>query len=190
MKSITPFFFLFTLCLFFVPQEIVANQNNAITDQILQTCEHTVHNDLCITSLASDPISEGANQTGLALVALKVASQNASDITDQVKVLANDDSLEPGVQQGVSDCMDHYLDAAEQLEDSIAALLVGAFDDVKTWVNVAIGDVDQCDAAFKGLKNVMSKNNKVFHQLCENALAIIEALAAGKWFFHIIVSWC
>lgn len=186
MKPITTFFFVFTLCLLIVlPQEIAANQEGVVTEQIKQACEHTAHKSLCLSTLSSDPSSQqAANLTILAQVALSIASQNASDITDLVKTLVNDQSLEPRVQQALADCLDHYLDAAEQLDDSLAALTVGAHEDLKTWVHVAIGDAGLCDAGFKGLKeNVMFHRNKVFHQLCQNALAIAEVSlsAAGKW---------
>lgn len=176
MKPFTTFVFLCTLCVAVLPQLIVARPTN-VTKLVTQVCAHTAHKGLCVDTLAADPISQGANQTGLALVALRVASQNASDITEHIKVSVNDASLAPAVQQGLSDCMDNYVDAAEQLDDSLAALLAGAHDDLNTWVNVAIADSDSCEKSIKGFKTGMSKKNVMFRMLCENALAIAKAVA-------------
>lgn len=174
----TSFIFLCTLCFSLLPQEIAARPST-VTKTIKQVCAHTAHKDLCVSTLAADPSSQQANQTGLALVALRVASTNASDITEHIKVSVTDVSLEPAVQQGLSDCMDNYVDAAEQLDDSVAALLAGAYDDLSTWVNVAIADANSCESSIKGLKTGMSKKNVMFRKLCENALAITKAVA-GK----------
>jgi len=179
MKPFTTFIFLCTLCLPLFPQEIAARPRNIVTKTIKQVCAHTAHKDLCVSTRAADPSSQQANQTGLALVALRVASTNASDITEHIKVSVSDMSLEPAVQQGLSDCMDNYVDAAEQLDDSVAALLAGAYHDLSTWVNVAIADANSCESSIKGLKTGMSKKNVLFQQLCENALAITKAVV-GK----------
>ena len=179
MKPFTTFVFLFTLCVAVLPLLIVAHPTN-VTKLIRQACAHTAHKGLCVDTLAADPISQGtANQTGLALVALRVASQNASDITELIKASVNDPSLAPAVQQGLSDCMDNYVDAAEQLDDSLAALLAGAHDDLSTWVNVAIADSDSCQKSIQGFKTGMSKENVKFRMLCENALAIAKAVAVA-----------
>lgn len=179
MKPFTTFIFLIcTLCVSLAPQETVARPTN-VTKQIKQVCAYTLYKDLCVSTLVADPLSQQANQTGLALVALRVASQNASDITEHIKMEVNNVTLDPAVQQGLSDCMDNYVDAAEQLDDSLAALLAGAYDDLGTWVNVAIADADSCENSIKGLKTGMSKKNALFRKLCENSLAITKAVA-GK----------
>lgn len=181
MKPFTSFFLFSTLfCLSLFPQYIVStvNQNNATGANLIATaCQHSGQRDLCITSLESDPNTHDADLTGLALIALRLASSNASDISEFAKVLFKDSTLEPSVQDGAGECLDHYLDAAEQLDDSIAALLAKAYKDVDVWVKVAIGDADQCDTALKGKESTMGPKNEVFRQLCNNALAITKVLA-------------
>lgn len=183
MKLLTSFFFSSSLlCLIsFFPQNIVAtvNQSNATGANLIETaCQHSGQRDLCVTSLESDPNTRNADLTGLALIALRLASSNASDISDYAKSLFSDSSLEPEVQDGAGECLDHYLDAAEQLDDSIAALLAKAYKDVEVWVKVAISDADQCDTAIKGKESTLGPKNEVFRQLCNNALAIIKVIAA------------
>ncbi|XP_022155314.1 pectinesterase inhibitor-like [Momordica charantia] len=141
---------------------------------IEQTCSQTQHPGLCLSSLKSDPNSFPADKTGLALVALRLVSSNASDISEGIKVMLNDTRLadQPGVQQGLYDCLDEYLDASQQLDDSIAALLVKAYGDVDKWVNAAVAAVRTCEASFSVKPSVLTPRNDNFIKLCQNALTI------------------
>lgn len=147
---------------------------------IEQVCAQTNYKDLCIASLISDPNSFPADKAGLALVALRWASSNASDISESIKVMFNDSSMSgPTVQDGLYDCLDEYLDASQQLDDAIAALLVKAYGDVEKWVKAAIADVRTCMADFGTLKSQLSDRNDVFIKLCEIALTISKIAEAS-----------
>ncbi|KAL5561419.1 hypothetical protein UlMin_031166 [Ulmus minor] len=190
MKKFNTFFFLLlsiTLCLItFYPQQIQAHKkhtkhaktNTTSPNNLIETaCQKAPHKKLCINMLESDPSTNGADLKGLALISIKLAASNASDIAEHVKILFNDTSLDPAVQDGVSECLEHYLDAAEQLDDAVAALLVKAYNDVETWVNVALGDADMCDAALGENDKVMAGKPEVFRQLCNNGLALSKVVA-------------
>lgn len=175
MSLKSAFFYLFSLCFIaFIPQHILANKNtNPIGSNLIdQACQHTPHKEVCKRVFELDPSAHDADISALALMSLRIASTNASNISEGAKMLLSDNNLDPEVQDGIADCLEHYLDASEQLDDSIAALLSNAIKDVETWVNVAIDDAKSCDSVLKGKKTDMARKNKVFKQLCQNALAL------------------
>lgn len=178
MKPIaTSFFFLFTatLCLALLLQSFVAN---ASTDLIEEVCTNSHDKDNCVASLESNPDSKQANLAQLGIIALRLASSNATDTSSHIKQLLSNRTLDPTVEQALTDCSDHYLDAIEQLDDSIAALLANAYNDVHTWVQAAISDAESCEDGFKdGHESMLTSRNAIFRQLCNNALAINKLLA-------------
>ncbi|KAB1222955.1 putative invertase inhibitor [Morella rubra] len=175
MRAIGSFFFLLSLSLSLLPSQTVAGTNSS--NLIEHACEHSIHKDLCISSIGSDPSSKQADLRGLASIAVTLAYKNATNILDRLHGLVNNQTdLEPTVEQGLDDCADHYLDAAEQLENSLAALSAKAYPDVSTWVKVAVADADSCEAAFQGQKFEISHKSRVFRQLANNALAIVKVL--------------
>lgn len=182
MKFVSTIFFALCLCMTVQGLDAARPAKNKGMAMIEQICAQTNYKDLCITSLTSDPNSFPADKTELALVALRLASSNASDISESIKVMFNETSLnEPMVQQGLFDCLDQYLDASQQLDDSIAAVVVKAYGDVEKWVNAAIADVRTCGAAFGAQQPVLTQRNDVFIKLCEIALSISKiAEAAGN----------
>ncbi|KAI6694684.1 hypothetical protein NL676_022394 [Syzygium grande] len=159
-----------------------ASAANAAAGLVAKVCGKSNHRDLCLSSLQSVPDVGSATDVGvLAIAALRVAATNASDTAALIQGLLNDTTLSPAVQQGLSDCADHYVDAVEQLDDSVAALTVKAYSDVRTWVKTAIADADTCEAGFQQLAtgpNILSHRNLIFRQLCNNALGIVKLLKA------------
>ncbi|XP_038906317.1 cell wall / vacuolar inhibitor of fructosidase 2-like [Benincasa hispida] len=165
---------LFVLCLSMVAQRLdAASPAEDGLSMIDHMCAQTNYKDLCVISLTSDPNSFPADKMGLALVALRFASSNASDISESIKVMLNDTSLnKPSVQQGLFDCLDEYLDASQQLDDAIAAILVKAYGDVEKWVDAAIASVRTCENEFATKPSLLAPKNDVFIKLCEIALSI------------------
>ena len=191
------FFFLFITLIFVsnFPKNIVATNNihhhkhhhnhhhKGHKASLLETaCQRARDKDACVSALGSDPNARGSDLKGLVLIALRLASSNASDVSEHLKVLLNNDtSLSPAQQDGASECLEHYLDAAEQLEDSTAALLADAHNDVETWVGVAVTDADSCDSALAGhAQAVMGDKGEAFRRLCDYALVINKLLAEQK----------
>lgn len=152
------------------------------TNLVDEVCAKLKRKDLCVLSLQSVPEVGSATDIGvLAIAALRFATTNASDTSAHIQSLLNDTSLAPDVQQGLSDCAEHYVDAVEQLDDSLAALTVKAYGDVQTWVQTAIADADTCEAVFQQVatgQDLLSHRNQIFRQLCNNALGIVKLLKA------------
>ncbi|KAA0044390.1 putative invertase inhibitor [Cucumis melo var. makuwa] len=153
--------------------DAASQANKEGIEKIEKMCAQTNYKDLCVTSLTSDPNSFPADKMGLALVALRLASSNASDISESIKVMLNETSQnEPAVQQGLFDCLDEYLDASQQLDDSIAAIIAKAYGDVEKWVHAAVADVRTCENSFPTKPSVLTPRNEEFIKLCDIALSI------------------
>ncbi|GAV62749.1 PMEI domain-containing protein [Cephalotus follicularis] len=181
MKPIDNFLFLLPLllCFSFLPLLTNANEGTG-TKLITEVCKDTTDKDFCVSTFESAPDIEQEDITGLTLIALKLASKNASDTSALIKKMLADTTLDPVIEQCLADCKDHYLDAAEQLDDSIAALLANAYSDVHAWVTTAITDANTCEDGFKqhpGKESVLSGRNSIVVQLCNNALAFNNRLA-------------
>ncbi|KAF5462459.1 hypothetical protein F2P56_018463 [Juglans regia] len=178
MKPITAFFLLSALIFAFVPHQIAADMNLSKTNDLIEhACNRSTHKDFCVNTLNSHSKSKDADLSGLASIAVTLAYQNATNILHELHLLGNNNTgAEPSIQQGVEECKDYYLDAAEQLENSISALSQKAYHDANTWLKVAETDADSCEAAFQGQKSEMSHKNRLFRQLANNALTVVKVL--------------
>lgn len=183
-KSISSFSLLLPLTILFFtihPHHTIAIQSTS-TDLIAKVCMHSAHKDICIASLESEPASQKADLHGLALIALRLATSNATDTSTYIIQSLKNATIDPVIEQCLSDCSEHYLGATEQLDDSLAALTARGYGDVNTWVKAAIADAQACEDGFKeqGVNSsVLSHRNNMFKQLCNNALAAIHLLAQG-----------
>ncbi|XWS46622.1 hypothetical protein CRYUN_Cryun14cG0084400 [Craigia yunnanensis] len=77
----------FSLCLSFLPLLNAAGKNTLVAE----TCQKAKYKDLCISSLEAEHAGQDANQNAdlaaLALIAVKVASNNGSDTSVYIKKL-------------------------------------------------------------------------------------------------------
>jgi pectinesterase inhibitor-like protein len=193
MNSISCFFFVLLLTLWSyqilatievetpTPTTAKATAEPKGSDLIAKTCERTLYKDLCKASLYSITNSNQADLHGLAGLALKLAARNATNISKDITNLLNKNS-DPVMQQCLSDCSENYIDAIDQIRDSLAALDSKGYNDANTWVTAAMSDADSCEQGFDdqgAQESPLKANSTTFSQLCSNALAIINLLA-GK----------
>ncbi|OIV90975.1 hypothetical protein TanjilG_16935 [Lupinus angustifolius] len=141
-------------------------------------CQQTPDKDLCLQVLSSDPTSAFGNLHDLALISLRVAAANATGILSEVKMLIDDDNLDPAVQQGLADCKENLLDAEGQLEDTVAAILTNAKHDAQIWLKAALAAIDTCDASIPGNDDILSVKSVEFRKLCNIAVALSKASLA------------
>ncbi|XVF32805.1 hypothetical protein REPUB_Repub17cG0114400 [Reevesia pubescens] len=166
----------FSLCLSFLGL-INAAGNNAL---VAEACKKAEYKDLCTSSLEAEHASQDADLAALALIAIKVASNNGSDTSVYIKKSLDATNLEPTVEQNFVDCSDNYGSAMAQLDDSLAALVSKNYKDVKTWLGAAIDAATTCEIALKqgpGNELELFNKNNIFRQLCSNALDIVNLLA-------------
>ncbi|XP_031399980.1 pectinesterase inhibitor [Punica granatum] len=165
------------------PAPSTSTGSAAGTGLVAEVCGQCKNKDLCLSSLNADPNSKGADLSALTLIAIRVAIANATDTVSYIQKELSDTSLEPGVQQALSDCAENYDDAVQQLDDSIAALTIRNYADLRKWVQTAAADADTCSAGARaaGSDNLgLSNRSKTFRQLCNNAITIIGILEKNK----------
>ncbi|XP_027346339.1 pectinesterase inhibitor-like [Abrus precatorius] len=181
MEGVAKLFWVFAICMLVMAQLITAAEESRGKELINKVCEKSEIKDLCIEVLSSDPVrSPNANLKDLAIVSLKVAANNASSILSDAKMLIDDDNLDPDVQQGLADCKENILDAGSQLEDSIAALLVGSHADAKVWLKAALAAITTCDDSIPGDDDILSVKSHVFRKLCNIAVEINSLMAKSS----------
>ena len=165
----------FFLCVSFLPSLNAAGKNNLV----VETCQKVKYKDLCISSLEAEHASQDADLSALALIAVRVASNNGSDTSVYIKKILDGKNLEPAVEQNFEDCLENYISAMQQLDDSLEALVSKNYKDVKTWLEVAITDATTCETELKqspGNELELFNKNNIFRQLCSNALDIVNLL--------------
>lgn len=171
----------FILLLTIWPTQIFSLNQTHGPDLIIETCKKALYRDVCISSLKLAPYDPPTNVHDLAVIALKLAVSNATEISHHISELLNSTS-DSVVEECLTDCYDNYLDAVDQLDDSIAALDSKGYSDVNTWVTAAMSDAESCEEGFReqaGHASPITSRNKTFNQLCSNVLAIVNVLAGS-----------
>ncbi|KAL7226861.1 hypothetical protein ACSBR1_021850 [Camellia fascicularis] len=186
MSSMSIFIFLLplTLCLSLRLHLVVADLStiNNVNNLIEKACSNSAHKDFCLSVLNFNNETQNADLKGLAFIALKAAEKNATDTSVRIKLWLGDENVQPSVGDGLSDCDKEYLDAIDQIEDSINALVSNALDDVKSWVEDALADIDTCEKSIQGQPGYsleLARENQVLRKLCYIALDIVQVLATN-----------
>ncbi|KAA0050919.1 putative invertase inhibitor [Cucumis melo var. makuwa] len=186
MKSIAiaVAFLVISLCQFQIlaqtPQTPTTSGGN---DLITKTCSSTPHVEMCKTILQSSPNSKGADLYGLAQIVMNIAASNVSNIYESINQLQNGTTVDSFLDSCLTDCLESYQDAIDQIEDSVTALEFKAYNDVNTWVSAAMSDAATCDMGFKekqGYQSPIAQMTTVFDQICKIILAINKLLSQGN----------
>ncbi|KAK7344418.1 hypothetical protein VNO77_13988 [Canavalia gladiata] len=146
---------------------------------IEKICKDTPNVSLCLDVLTAGQGSANATLSELAMISLKAAAENASDILFDVKSMIDNPDLEPEIQQGLADCKETLLDAQGQLEDTIASILAHSKRDALIWLRAALAAIDTCDASIPGDDDILSRRSIGFRQLCKITVSISKAMING-----------
>ncbi|XP_027359590.1 pectinesterase inhibitor 10-like [Abrus precatorius] len=116
-------------------------------DLVTATCKHTLHFQVCISSLKSVPGSKKSNPKILAYIALNLSTTYAAETLSYIHELkssftANGPNNNIYVSRCLSDCAEEYSEAIENLRDSAQALPNREFDKVDTLVCAAMSDAE------------------------------------------------
>ncbi|XAR58415.1 Pectinesterase [Bertholletia excelsa] len=144
---------------------------------IEKACNGSQYKDLCISTLNSDQGSKTTDLKGLAFISLKNAVKNASDTAVKIKKLLSGKGPGPSVDDGLLSCEKEYNDIVDQIDDSINALVSGAFDDVNNWLEAALADIETCDENLGDKVVDITHRNEILRQLCSNCLSIVNVLS-------------
>lgn len=101
--------------------------------------------DLCISSLIAEHASKSVDLATLALISIKVASNNCTNTTIYIKKTIDTKKLEPMVEQNFQDCEDNYISTTQQLDGALLSLVSKSNKDTKTFLDSAIDDAITCD---------------------------------------------
>ncbi|KAI9082590.1 hypothetical protein K1719_035459 [Acacia pycnantha] len=163
--------------LILTPHQINGKEDQLRGEALInKVCEKTPSKDVCVETLKRDPRSETAGLKEVALISVQAAKDNASEIISHLKVLVVDDSLEPDVQQGISDCLDVLGDAQEQLNTAAAAMLAKVGEDTEKWLQAAVDAVSTCESFLNGEDQILLHKEDNFRLLCNISLSICEAV--------------
>jgi len=176
MKPITSFV-LFSLTLS-LTLSLLASVATADTNLIDKVCARTHNKNSCVAVFESNPDSKQADLKQLGIIALTLASSKATETSQYIKTLLLNKTLDPVIDQALSDCSDQYLDAIQQLGDASSDLLEDGTKDVRTSVKAAIAAAQSCENGFveSSGREILLSRNAIFRQLCNNVLVINKLL--------------
>lgn len=181
------FFSISLCCCFFfllIPTENFSTVTAMSADIINQTCRkcadesHIFSYDLCTTSLQTVPVSHVANLQGLALIAMELALNNASNTLLIIQnLLTSNESLDPFAVVCLKDCLQLYSDGIRTLVDAVGAFLGEQYDNANIWLSAVMQASDTCEEGFKEkegevLPSPLTNENYNLFQLCDIALCI------------------
>ncbi|KAL5717580.1 hypothetical protein ACHQM5_010562 [Ranunculus cassubicifolius] len=174
------------LSLFFFITFLSFSANSArllVEDLITTTCSRTYYVDLCLSTLRADTRSQKADLKGLAKIALDISHANATNIISHLRESKpqNDASghLKSYYLSCVEDCVDEYQDALGNLEEANTALDSNWFATADSFTTAAMTDSETCEDGFidyEDIKSPLTEKNRMFSNLCSNALAILDIL--------------
>ncbi|KAF3439749.1 hypothetical protein FNV43_RR18027 [Rhamnella rubrinervis] len=145
-------------------------------DLVSETCKQTLYSQVCESSLRSDPQSEISDLRGLAAIALNLSIAHAVHTLSYINNLKSEaagnetDFLISGC---LSDCVEEYSDAIQNLQDSKQSLNDKSYDTMNSLVTAAMTDSDTCEDGFKeltGYESPLTERNQYFSKLCGNLL--------------------
>ncbi|XP_047326246.1 uncharacterized protein LOC124929909 [Impatiens glandulifera] len=175
------FFVIITIALIILqPQSITSLYDKQTGPEIInKACSRSPNKNLCLSVFKKSNESTIMDLQALAFFALQEVSANASATTLRIKTFMDDKTIETPLFDSLDMCSKTYIDAVEQLKDTVNAIVSTAYHDALTWMNAVIDDIKTCDDAVKGKPGKgeeISKRNHVVTLLCRNALSVVEVL--------------
>ena len=183
-----PSFPSFAFCLLFFLFTVPLGENSAtkaisandIVDQTCQKCANQsiiLSSKLCSASLQVVPLSHAVDLQGLALIAMELSLENATNTLSSIKKLLNSPDFDEFALERLEDCLEMYSDAAWTIVNSIGAFLSENYELTKMWVSEAMEAASKCQEGFtekEGEVNPLAKENYNLFQLCGIALCIVH----------------
>ena len=101
------------------------------------------------------------NLQGLAIIAMELALQNATNTLSIIKELLNNESLGPSSLACLRDCSLLYSDGVVTQVDTIGAFLSGQYGNAGAWVNAVMEGATTCEEGFQDMEEVslLTKHN-------------------------------
>ncbi|KAJ4728771.1 Pectinesterase inhibitor [Melia azedarach] len=185
------FFSYSSFCIFFfflivTPQVKPSIATAFSVDIINQTCKICAEEStffsysLCLASLQTIPVSHAANLQGLALIAMELALENATNTVSSIEKLLRSGGFDPFALACLKDCFKLYSDSVVTLIDATGAFLTGQYVSANVWLSAVMEATSTCEEGFtekEGEVSPLTKENYNLFQLCDIALCIIHLLS-------------
>ncbi|KAH7514336.1 hypothetical protein FEM48_Zijuj11G0078000 [Ziziphus jujuba var. spinosa] len=131
-------------------------------------------------SLQAVPASHVTNLQGLALIAMELALDNATNTISIIKQLLTNETADPFALECLKDCLEVYSEAVTMLVDSIAGFLEEHYDTARVWLSAVMEVATTCADGFKEKEGVvypLENENYSLFQLSDIALCITHLLS-------------
>ncbi|RWR92820.1 cell wall / vacuolar inhibitor of fructosidase 2-like protein [Cinnamomum micranthum f. kanehirae] len=151
------------------------------TDLIQKTCQSTYYNDLCVSSLESDPDSYAADVPGLAVIIIKMGINSSLSTSSYTSNLLRN-ATNPLLKKVLKQCLDCYTNANTALHrclDSLAS--PETYDYAYLHVSAAMEYPGICHDMFKHNARFvypleMGRREEALQHVCDIAMGIISVL--------------
>ncbi|KAF8011941.1 hypothetical protein BT93_I0155 [Corymbia citriodora subsp. variegata] len=178
----------FILILILAVAVAVSPPAKADASLIQKACRATKYNDLCLSTLKSDPSSSRADPKGLVSIALAAALANATSVSSFLSSLALGSSggaaRDPALSRLLRDCADKYGLAGDALRASARDLAGEAYDYAYMHVMAAEDYPRACRDAFRrpppgtAYPPELARREDGLKRICDVVLGIIDFLGS------------
>lgn len=161
------------------------NDNN-----VREACRVTRYPEICVHSLASFSSTAGRSPSKWARAGVSVTISEVKNLQAYLANLKKYNSLRGRNRVALSDCIESFADALDELHRSLGVLrrlsrstFGTQMGDLNTWVSAALTEEDTCLDGFEGqkerLRHIKLLKNRVLNvsYMTSNALALVNKLA-------------
>ncbi|GFZ00878.1 hypothetical protein Acr_14g0005130 [Actinidia rufa] len=181
-------FFAFLFFFLIIPQQNCSHVTSLTIDLINATCKQCADKstsfsyDFCTTSLQPIPISHATNLQGLALIAMELALENATNTISKIESLLSRGEFDTFTLWCLKDCMELYRDGVSMLVTSIGVFMIEQYDVADLLLSAVVETASTCEDGFKereGEASPLTAENDNLSQLGAIALCIINLLSVA-----------
>ena len=157
----------------------ISSSSSSDDDLISKTCNQTSYSDVCMATLLISNFTmtttNNATVHDLAVISINATVAYAADTSAVIAAILNG-SADHFSEQCLSDCLEQYGDAVDELQESMAALGSCDYETVNAKVSAAMTNSDTCEGGFQdeGVSSPFTERNELFFKLCSNTLAIVK----------------
>ncbi|KAK9190682.1 hypothetical protein WN943_019291 [Citrus x changshan-huyou] len=134
----------------------------------------------CEDGLKEKKVSHATNIQGLALIAMELALENATNTISSIEKLLTSRTFDPFARACLEDCFKLYSHGVVTLIDATGAFLTGQYSTANVWLSAVMEGATTCEEGFpekEGELSPLTKENYYLFQLCDIALCIIHLLS-------------